>query len=100
MCRMLEIRMWNFSGTWKLVLGTFIGLCISRVFATVRTTHVMKMQTILALVATLVSLSTSAFAQKTYTIGLVAKSQNNPVFQAARVGANDAAKELGEKYGI
>jgi ribose transport system substrate-binding protein len=30
----------------------------------------------------------------------VAKSQSNPVFQAARVGANDAARELGEKHGI
>ena len=38
-------------------------------------------------------------AEKTLTIGLVAKSQGNPVFQAARVGAMDAAKELGAKYG-
>lgn len=37
---------------------------------------------------------------KSYTIGLVAKSQGNPVFQAARVGAQDAAKELGQKYGV
>ena len=28
------------------------------------------------------------------TIGVIAKSQSNPVFQAARVGAEDAAKEL------
>lgn len=35
-----------------------------------------------------------------YTFALVAKSQSNPVFQAARVGAEDAAKELGEKLGI
>src|SRR6188768_1973259 len=35
-----------------------------------------------------------------YTIGLVAKSQGNPVFQAARVGANQAAKDLGQKHGI
>ena len=39
-------------------------------------------------------------AKKSYTIGLVAKSQGNPVFQAARVGAETAAKELGEKHGI
>src|SRR3954470_10805400 len=40
----------------------------------------------------------SAIAQtKSYTIGLVAKSQNNPVFQAARVGAEAAAKDLSEK---
>jgi ribose transport system substrate-binding protein len=37
---------------------------------------------------------------KTYVIGLIAKSQNNPVFLAARTGANDAAKELGKKYGV
>ena len=38
--------------------------------------------------------------QKNLTFGLVAKSQSNPVFQAARVGAEDAAKELGAKYGV
>lgn len=32
-------------------------------------------------------------------IGLVAKSQSNPVFQAAYAGAKDAARELGEKLG-
>lgn len=35
-----------------------------------------------------------------YTIGLIAKSQNNPVFQAARVGAEDAAKDLSREYDI
>ena len=39
-------------------------------------------------------------AKSNYTIGLVAKSQSNPVFQAARVGAMDAARELGAKYKI
>lgn len=38
--------------------------------------------------------------KKSYTIGLVAKSQGNPVFQAARVGANDAARDLGKKHSI
>jgi ribose transport system substrate-binding protein len=42
----------------------------------------------------------SAQTKKTYTFGLVAKAQSNPVFQAARVGAEDAAKELGAKYGV
>jgi ribose transport system substrate-binding protein len=37
---------------------------------------------------------------KSYTFGLVAKSQSNPVFQAARTGAEQAAKDLGEKYHI
>ncbi len=36
-------------------------------------------------------------ADRTITIGLVAKAQSNPVFQAARVGAEDAARELGAK---
>ena len=42
----------------------------------------------------------SAQTKKTYTFGLVAKSQGNPVFQAARVGAMDAAKELGAKHNV
>jgi ribose transport system substrate-binding protein len=51
--------------------------------------------TALALVSTI-----HAQSKKSYTIGLVAKSQGNPVFQAARVGAMDAAKDLGKKYNI
>lgn len=39
-------------------------------------------------------------AQTSYTIGLIAKSESNPVFKAARTGAYDAAKELGEKLGV
>src|ERR1041384_8197437 len=39
-------------------------------------------------------------SKKNYVIGLVAKSQGNPVFQAARVGAEQAAKELGKQYNI
>lgn len=35
-----------------------------------------------------------------YVFALVAKSQSNPVFQAARVGAEDAAVELGKKLGV
>ena len=41
-----------------------------------------------------------AHGQKSYTIGLVAKSQGNPVFQAARVGAESAARELGQKHQV
>ena len=37
-------------------------------------------------------------AERTIIIGVVAKSQGNPVFQAARVGAEDAAKELSAKH--
>jgi ribose transport system substrate-binding protein len=39
-------------------------------------------------------------AKKDLRIGMVAKSESNDVFQAAKVGAMDAAKELGDKYGI
>jgi len=39
-------------------------------------------------------------APRTITLGLVAKSQGNPVFQAARVGAEDAAADLGKKLGL
>ena len=35
-----------------------------------------------------------------YTFALIAKSQSNPVFQAARVGAEDEAVELSQKLGI
>lgn len=38
--------------------------------------------------------------KKNYTIGVVAKSQDNPVFIAAKTGAEDAAKEFGKKYGV
>ena len=36
---------------------------------------------------------------KTITIGVIAKSTENPVFQAARTGAFDAAADLKKKYG-
>ena len=39
-------------------------------------------------------------AKKSLTFGLVAKSQSNPVFQAARTGAEQAAKDLGAKNGL
>ena len=61
----------------------------------------MKLLTLLlALLQAIVVLPTYAQTRKSYTIGLVAKSQSNPVFQAARVGAEAAAKELGAKHGI
>jgi ribose transport system substrate-binding protein len=41
-----------------------------------------------------------ALAQKTYTLGMIAKSQGNPFFEAAHAGANDAARDLSAKYGI
>src|SRR3954452_13427827 len=50
--------------------------------------------------ASLFSISPFAHAQKSYTFGMIAKSQGNPFFEAARVGANDAARELGLKHGI
>jgi ribose transport system substrate-binding protein len=41
-----------------------------------------------------------AEGKSSYTFGLVAKSQNNPVFQAARVGAEQAAKDFSAKYNV
>jgi ribose transport system substrate-binding protein len=48
------------------------------------------------------ALATGAFAQgrPKIVLGIVAKSQSNPVFQAAHQGAKDAAKELGAQYGV
>jgi ribose transport system substrate-binding protein len=42
----------------------------------------------------------AADAPREIIIGLIAKSQGNPVFQAARVGAEDAAKALGKKHNL
>ncbi len=44
--------------------------------------------------------ASTAQAQRTIRIGMVAKSESNDVFQAAKVGAFDAAKELGDKYNV
>jgi len=52
------------------------------------------------LAAAAFALPAQAQPPRALTIGLVAKSQGNPVFQAARVGAEDAAKELGAKYNL
>jgi len=45
-------------------------------------------------------LSPLVHAQKPYTLGMIAKSSGNPFFEAARAGANDAARDLGKKHGI
>lgn len=55
---------------------------------------------LLTLVGACFALALPAQAQRQITIGLVAKSQGNPVFQAARVGAEDAARELGAKNNL
>lgn len=39
-------------------------------------------------------------AKKSYVIGVIAKSNSNQVFLAARTGAEDAARDLSAKYGI
>jgi ribose transport system substrate-binding protein len=51
-------------------------------------------------VLVLLAISTLLRAEKSYTLGMVAKSQGNPFFEAARVGANDAARELSAKNDI
>src|SRR5436190_24002423 len=57
-----------------------------------------KLLLIILTLATIVS--PTAFAQKTYTLGMIAKSQGNPFFEAAHAGANDAARDLSTKHGI
>ena len=41
-----------------------------------------------------------AAEKKSYTLGMIGKSQGNQFFEAARSGANAAARELSAKYGI
>ncbi|MSU69377.1 MAG: sugar ABC transporter substrate-binding protein [Opitutaceae bacterium] len=48
--------------------------------------------------AAVLALTVCAAEPRALTLGLIAKSQGNPVFQAARVGAEDAARELNAKY--
>src|SRR6195952_3334607 len=48
----------------------------------------------------LLGVTISSQAAESYSLGMIAKSQGNQFFEAARSGANDAARELGEKYGI
>ncbi len=38
--------------------------------------------------------------KKSYVIGVIAKSQGNPVFQAARTGAEDAGRDLTKSLGV
>jgi ribose transport system substrate-binding protein len=56
------------------------------------------MKRLLLLAASLAAALTGSAAERTIIIGMVAKSQGNPVFQAARVGAEDAAKELSARH--
>jgi ribose transport system substrate-binding protein len=44
--------------------------------------------------------ATSFAAEKTYVFGVVAKSNNNPVFQAAKTGAEDEAKKISQEHGV
>lgn len=53
-----------------------------------------------AMVMGLGSPSTDSAPRKSFVIGVVAKSQSNPVFQAARTGAEDACRDLSKKLGI
>lgn len=52
------------------------------------------------LAAALPWVAVRAADKRGYTFGVVAKSNNNAVFQVARVGALDGAKELGAKHGL
>ena len=60
----------------------------------------MNCRTLIAAVVFTIVLPLAVHAQdkKKITLGVVAKSQSNAVFQAAYQGAKDAAKELGPQY--
>ena len=61
----------------------------------------MKPHSILsAAILFLLALTAPAQTQKTYTFGMIAKSQGNMFFQAARSGAEDAARELSAKHNL
>ena len=62
----------------------------------------MRLSAFLIAATAALSLASGAFAQDKpkIVIGLVAKSQSNPVFQAAHQGAKAAAKELAAQYGV
>ncbi len=47
-----------------------------------------------------ISTDSPAAPTKAYRIGLIAKSQSNPVFVAARTGAEDAARDLSKKLKV
>ena len=44
--------------------------------------------------------ATAYAAEKTFVFGVVAKSNNNPVFQAAKTGAEDEAKKISKEKGV
>lgn len=46
------------------------------------------------------TLSAVACGQRVLTLGMVAKSQGNPFFEAARAGAEAAARDLGAEHGL
>jgi ribose transport system substrate-binding protein len=46
------------------------------------------------------AVATGYAAEKTYVFGIVAKSNNNPVFQAAKTGAEDEAAKLSQEKGV
>src|SRR6266436_10419102 len=58
----------------------------------------MSLKPFLTISACLGMVASGAAGEKTYTLGMIAKSQGNPFFEAAHVGANDAARELGAKH--
>ena len=52
------------------------------------------------LTAALMLTAVRAATPRTITLGMLGKSQSNPVFPIARIGAEDAARDLGKKYNL
>jgi ribose transport system substrate-binding protein len=53
-----------------------------------------------AILAAILLPTLHAAAPRTITIGVIGKSQSNPVFPIARIGAEDAARDLSKKHNL
>src|SRR6266404_2383369 len=58
------------------------------------------LSSLLLVLAVVCTGASRAAEKKSYTFGMIGKSQGNQFFEAARSGANAAARELGAKHGI
>jgi len=85
---------WCFDANSKMKLGSFVSMPYHG-------NSLMTLRNISRLLVVFYcSFPRTALAEKTYTLGMIAKSQGNQFFEAAHSGANDAARELGAKHGI
>lgn len=73
---------------------------IRRTFAKISILGAAALFTTTAALADVASVGSESREPRKYEIGVIAKSNSNPVFQAAKTGAEDAARDLSKKYNI